>query len=214
MTASQPAIPSFFFSSRRRHTRYWRDWSSDVCSSDLLKGDPVVLSCVRLSPLLSKKAAAHRQVQEQLSYLDRRLRGVRGGPGLDRFPPRTRTRAPRVAPLSQGVRTSEETAPMAWRTSPLKPKVSTRPRSSELRILLVACRATALSASSGDIPEPSSRARIREMPPPSISTSTLVAPASREFSISSLTAEAGRSMTSPAAILCAASGARTRTLFP
>src|SRR5258707_9178915 len=28
--------PIFFFSSRRRHTRYWRDWSSDVCSSDLL----------------------------------------------------------------------------------------------------------------------------------------------------------------------------------
>src|SRR5258707_4818067 len=27
---------SFFFSSRRRHTRYWRDWSSDVCSSDLI----------------------------------------------------------------------------------------------------------------------------------------------------------------------------------
>src|SRR5947209_11278821 len=25
----------FFFSGRRRHTRYWRDWSSDVCSSDL-----------------------------------------------------------------------------------------------------------------------------------------------------------------------------------
>src|SRR5215203_4231510 len=25
----------FFFSSRRRHTMYWRDWSSDVCSSDL-----------------------------------------------------------------------------------------------------------------------------------------------------------------------------------
>ena len=25
----------FFFSSRRRHTRYVRDWSSDVCSSDL-----------------------------------------------------------------------------------------------------------------------------------------------------------------------------------
>src|SRR5258707_1302123 len=27
----------FFFSSRRRHTRYWRDWSSDVCSSDLVE---------------------------------------------------------------------------------------------------------------------------------------------------------------------------------
>src|SRR3712207_9091727 len=24
-----------FFSSRRQHTRYWRDWCSDVCSSDL-----------------------------------------------------------------------------------------------------------------------------------------------------------------------------------
>src|SRR3712207_9230177 len=28
-------VEFFFFSSRRRHTRYWRDWSSDVCSSDL-----------------------------------------------------------------------------------------------------------------------------------------------------------------------------------
>src|SRR3712207_8906012 len=28
-------VEVFFFSSRRRHTRYWRDWSSDVCSSDL-----------------------------------------------------------------------------------------------------------------------------------------------------------------------------------
>src|SRR6266508_5749469 len=28
----------FFFSSRRRHTRWPRDWSSDVCSSDLLAG--------------------------------------------------------------------------------------------------------------------------------------------------------------------------------
>src|SRR5437879_5369419 len=40
----------FFFSSRRRHTRYIGDWSSDVCSSDLVavtlyrelaKGQPV-----------------------------------------------------------------------------------------------------------------------------------------------------------------------------
>src|SRR5436189_3944606 len=27
----------FFFSSRRRHTRYIGDWNSDVCSSDLLE---------------------------------------------------------------------------------------------------------------------------------------------------------------------------------
>src|SRR5256885_4086512 len=29
-------IESFFFSSRRRHTRLQGDWSSDVCSSDLI----------------------------------------------------------------------------------------------------------------------------------------------------------------------------------
>src|SRR3712207_7866012 len=34
----------FFFSSRRRHTRYWRDWSSDVCSSDLLGLGFIVLT--------------------------------------------------------------------------------------------------------------------------------------------------------------------------
>src|SRR5690625_1656623 len=35
----------FFFSSRRRHTRWPRDWSSDVCSSDLypLVDEPAVL---------------------------------------------------------------------------------------------------------------------------------------------------------------------------
>src|SRR2546426_7920285 len=32
----------FFFSSRRRHTRLQGDWSSDVCSSDLVRGDVIV----------------------------------------------------------------------------------------------------------------------------------------------------------------------------
>src|SRR3712207_946285 len=31
-----------FFSIRRLHTRYWRDWSSDVCSSDLVVGHVAV----------------------------------------------------------------------------------------------------------------------------------------------------------------------------
>src|SRR3712207_9473323 len=35
------SVVFFFFSSRRRHTRYWRDWSSDVCSSDL---QPLILT--------------------------------------------------------------------------------------------------------------------------------------------------------------------------
>src|SRR5690606_40057554 len=34
-----------FFSSRRRHTRFSRDWSSDVCSSDLHgKADPDIVA--------------------------------------------------------------------------------------------------------------------------------------------------------------------------
>src|SRR5699024_11246558 len=32
----------FFFSSRRRHTSSKRDWSSDVCSSDLLSVDTLL----------------------------------------------------------------------------------------------------------------------------------------------------------------------------
>src|SRR5438876_5476231 len=31
----------FFFSSRRRHTRWTGDWSSDVCSSDLYRGKKI-----------------------------------------------------------------------------------------------------------------------------------------------------------------------------
>src|SRR5437588_6584431 len=36
---------SFFFSSRRRHTRSLCDWSSDVCSSDLAGARPEAPSC-------------------------------------------------------------------------------------------------------------------------------------------------------------------------
>src|SRR5207249_5773955 len=49
-----------FFSSRRRHTRSKRDWSSDVCSSDLTirsnaQGSPqtVTLSGTGLGPVVS-----------------------------------------------------------------------------------------------------------------------------------------------------------------
>src|SRR5690606_39345262 len=34
-TSDQCAAREYFFSSRRRHTSFSRDWSSDVCSSDL-----------------------------------------------------------------------------------------------------------------------------------------------------------------------------------
>src|SRR5205814_4566348 len=35
LRSTKPYLASFFFSSRRRHTRCLSDWSSDVCSSDL-----------------------------------------------------------------------------------------------------------------------------------------------------------------------------------
>src|SRR5207245_8418903 len=38
-----PLTSLFFFSSRRRHTRCYRDWSSDVCSSDLDPRPPMKL---------------------------------------------------------------------------------------------------------------------------------------------------------------------------
>src|SRR5690625_7702937 len=37
---------AFFFSSRRRHTRWPRDWSSDVCSSDLIEPDHLSMAVV------------------------------------------------------------------------------------------------------------------------------------------------------------------------
>src|SRR5580704_14031268 len=43
----------FFFSSRRRHTRWTGDWSSDVCSSDLLGRN----SCSGLLQIQKKNAA-------------------------------------------------------------------------------------------------------------------------------------------------------------
>src|SRR2546421_9596572 len=40
-------LSSFFFSSRRRHTRSDRDWSSDVCSSDLVRQHVVAVAGAR-----------------------------------------------------------------------------------------------------------------------------------------------------------------------
>src|SRR5690625_6996884 len=44
----------FFFSSRRRHTRWPRDWSSDVCSSDLDQKGKIVDALDEKSQKLKK----------------------------------------------------------------------------------------------------------------------------------------------------------------
>src|SRR5690606_40609648 len=51
----------FFFSSRRRHTRFSRDWSSDVCSSDLpaaVSDVPASISAQATSPTPESTPAA------------------------------------------------------------------------------------------------------------------------------------------------------------
>src|SRR5438105_6912234 len=48
-----PVKVIFFFSSRRRHTRSTRDWSSDVCSSDLAKK-------TRASPQVCRRTAVQK----------------------------------------------------------------------------------------------------------------------------------------------------------
>src|SRR5260370_10345225 len=46
-----PWCAFFFFSSRRRHTRFKCDWSSDVCSSDLFAGNQTKESIMAQSML-------------------------------------------------------------------------------------------------------------------------------------------------------------------
>src|SRR5205807_3156790 len=90
----------FFFSSRRRHTRLQGDWSSDVCSSDLIL--PVFISAssdvrdyLRLAENLLDKftdallAVPSLQARLRVELRDWRFKRVNlGGVGLERESPR------------------------------------------------------------------------------------------------------------------------------
>src|SRR5437762_9547681 len=79
----------YFFSSRRRHTRYIGDWSSDVCSSDLGK------SRTARSPVSARRL--YRRWAETGSDRSRPRRGSKFGSGPpDRPPARRRPASPAV----------------------------------------------------------------------------------------------------------------------
>src|SRR5436305_2830570 len=56
----------FFFSSRRRHTRCGRDWSSDVCSSDLDVKEPLDLRLVQIHRQHAVRARGAQDVGDEL----------------------------------------------------------------------------------------------------------------------------------------------------
>src|SRR5690606_39618092 len=67
----------FFLSSRRRHTRFSRDWSSDVCSSDLGRIRQLVkvlrntvIRCLDTLPFVQQETRrkAWLQIQVMLGY--------------------------------------------------------------------------------------------------------------------------------------------------
>src|SRR5690242_21872701 len=68
----------FFFSSRRRHTRLTCDWSSDVCSSDLVFGDVAGAEVVRPATFRRLDEAGRRH------YLERLLAWTSGGRSEER----------------------------------------------------------------------------------------------------------------------------------
>src|SRR2546430_7683928 len=73
----------FFFSSRRRHTRFDCDWSSDVCSSDLERGEVVdgveALDAVEVG---DATAAPGGDVERVRLHVEVRLRGAAGDQAL------------------------------------------------------------------------------------------------------------------------------------
>src|SRR6185437_6008135 len=118
-------------------------------------------------------------------------------------PPANSIRVPCSSSAARVSSVSRDTAAIEGSASPRNPSVAIESKSSAVRSFDVACRSNASSASSCGIPLPSSVTRISRFPPDSTSTRTDFAPASSEFSTNSFTTDAGRSTTSPAAILFA-----------
>src|SRR6476661_5217735 len=63
----------FFFSSRRRHTRFKCDWSSDVCSSDLLEASLAMLRREGMPEVALALGVGHWRPREHVPGAGREL---------------------------------------------------------------------------------------------------------------------------------------------
>src|SRR5690606_41051339 len=64
----------FFFSSRRRHTRFSRDWSSDVCSSDLLETGEIDDMADAITEYIAERVLERERAVEG-DWLSKHIRG-------------------------------------------------------------------------------------------------------------------------------------------
>src|SRR5699024_11536637 len=98
-------LPLFFFASRRRHTRSKRDWSSDVCSSDLAV--LVVLGIAQIVawwvPVFAVVGLAAYLVGLRRAEIERRARVTRAA---------TRERRERAEAETARLRAREERTPV------------------------------------------------------------------------------------------------------
>src|SRR5260370_24718281 len=63
VVANWSRVAVFFFSSRRRHTRFKCDWSSDVCSSDLARWSELLREFLRSALLMPHAQEVQRRIQ-------------------------------------------------------------------------------------------------------------------------------------------------------
>src|SRR5690625_7984321 len=106
----------FFFSSRRRHTRWPRDWSSYVCSSDLFTVLPAprVRNCTKTSTpsrstlSRSEERRVGKECRWRWSAEHGKKRERKGGIGGQRTGRGGRGQEGRVDGERRGVRTREE----------------------------------------------------------------------------------------------------------
>src|SRR5437868_13666537 len=100
----------FFFSSRRRHTRSKRDWSSDVCSSDLVmrrideKIKPLLTSDIKIAVRRDQSIFIRKSIEDIQHHLILGSRSEERRVGKECRPRRCRAARERKSERMSGLR--------------------------------------------------------------------------------------------------------------